>query len=350
MRRVTIKDVAREAGVSTTTVSDALNGRGRLPDQTRDHVVAVADGLGYRPNATARRLRLGHIGTIGLYTPLLVDVQGGLASLDFYMRFAAGAASEALTHDLALTLLPPSVRPESLDALHMDGALVIDPMDGEAGVQTLVRSRVPIVTCDADPTPGAAHAGVVDGETDVSLRELLDHMADQGARRIALIRPPDGSIWGPQLEAAYVAWSVRESREMRIAEVPIASIREDVHDVTAAMLDAPDRPDAIIVAPQDGAIGVLRAARDRGLRVPRDLLVASCVDSPAQAVAAPPITATDLRPEELGRTAMRLLADVLAGRAAYGQRAVVSARLVVRESTLRRGPDRRTRERRRAEA
>jgi DNA-binding LacI/PurR family transcriptional regulator len=347
VRRVTIKDVAREASVSTTTVSDALNGRGRLPEQTRDRVVAAAERLGYRPNATARRLRLGHIGTIGLYTPLLVHVPGGLASLDFYMRFAAGAAAEALAHDLALVLLPPSVRPESLDALHMDGALVIDPMDGDGGVQALVRSRVPIVTCDADPTPGAAHAGVVEGETDVSLRALLDHMADRGAMRIALIRPPDGSIWGPQLEAAYVAWSERERREMRVAEVPIASIRDDVHDVAASMLDAADRPDGIIVAPQDGAIGVLRAAQERGLRVPRDLLVASCVDSPAQAAAAPSITATDLQPDVLGRTAMRLLADVLADRAEYGQRAVVPARLVIRESTLRRASDRRGRERRR---
>lgn len=337
MRRVTIKDVAREAGVSTTTVSDALNGRGRLPAQTRDRVVAVASRLGYRASGTARRLRLGHIGTIGLYTPLLVDVAGGLSSLDFYMRFAGGAAAEALTHDYALILLPPNVRPESLDAFHLDGTLVIDPIEDELGVRTLVASRVPIVTCDADPTPGAAHAGVVEGESEACLERMLGHMADQGARRIALIRPPGGSVWGPRLEATYAAWSGREHRRLRIAEVPIATIQADVHAVAAAMLDGDDAPDAIIAAPQDGALGVLRAANERGLRVPRDLLVGSCFDSPAQATSTPPITAVDLHPAELGQRTMRLLAGVLGGTVPYGRTEVVGSRLVIRESTLRRG-------------
>jgi DNA-binding LacI/PurR family transcriptional regulator len=116
----------------------------------------------------------------------------------------------------------------------------------------------------------------------------------------------------------------------------MAMIERDVGAAAAELLDAPEPPDALVTAPEDGAVGALRAARARGFAVPADLLVASCVDSSAMAACDPPITAIDLRPQELGRTAARVLARVLDGRAPGGTPELIPTTLVVRRSTLRR--------------
>src|SRR5215472_3349651 len=121
-RRVTIRDVARAAGVSTTTVSDALSGNGRLPEATRGRVAAVAGRLGYRANPAARSLRGQRVGGIGLYLP---DNAGSFA---YYLELASGAASEALAHGLALTLIPRSPDPFRLTAFPIDGFIAVDPV------------------------------------------------------------------------------------------------------------------------------------------------------------------------------------------------------------------------------
>ena len=108
-RRPTIRDVAQSLGVSTTTVSDALNGRGRLPEATRERVREVAEALGYSARNSARSLRTGRTGRIGLYSPALDEIIEGLAGTGYYVELALGAARAALARDLALVLLPPGL-------------------------------------------------------------------------------------------------------------------------------------------------------------------------------------------------------------------------------------------------
>lgn len=333
--RLTIRDVAREAGVSATTVSDALSGRGRLPEATRARVRAVADRLGYRPSPTARHLRQGRTSAIGLYCPLITDVAGGIGALEYYMRVAMGAAQEALAHDLALVLLPPGAAGDGVAAIDVDGLLVVDPVLGDPALRVLAGRGVPIVTCEPDPTPGAAHAGAVDSDHRGALTELLDVLAAEGAERVALIAPTRATSWGAELQDGYAEWVARTGRATLLREVPIAAIERDVHAVAAELLDQDSRPDAIVSAPEGGAMGVLRAAAERDLDVPRDLLVANCVDSPVLATATPPVTATDLRPHEFGRAGARLLARVVAGEPVATARERVATELVVRASTQR---------------
>jgi DNA-binding LacI/PurR family transcriptional regulator len=337
-RRLTIRDVAREAGVSVTTVSDALSGRGRLPDATRARVRDVAERLGYRPSPTARRLRQGRTSTIGLYCPLITDVAGGIGALEYYMRVAMGAAQEALAHDLALVLLPPGAAGDGLGAIDVDGLLVVDPVVGDPALALVSARGVPVVTCELDPTPGAAHAGAVDSDHRAAVCGLLDLLAAEGAQRIALIAPTRATWWGAELQDGYAEWVARHGRMPLLREVHIAAIEQDVHAVAAELLRAEgaDRPDAIVSAPEGGALGVLRAAAERGLDVPGELLVASCVESPVLATCVPPVTSIDLRPYELGLAGARLLARIVAGEPAPAQRERLGTDLVVRDSTRRR--------------
>ena len=345
--RVTIRDVAREAGVSTTTVSDALNGRGRLPATTRERVAAVATRLGYRASPTARRLRGGRPSTIGLYAPLISDVTAGLVALDYYMRLTMGAAEEALAHGLAVTLMPPRAGRDALLDADVDGLIVVDPLRDDPALPAIARRGLPIVTCERDLTPGAQHAGEVVNDHRGALRELLAHLTAEGAERIALIAPTAATSWGAELQDAYADWCAEHGRRPRRLEMPIAAIERDAHDAAATMLDDPEPPDAIICAPEGGAAGVLRAAVGRGLRVPADLLVANAVDSAALASTMPPVTAIELRPDAIGRAAAGMLGRLLAGEPAGERVEVVPTTLNVRASSTR-APERHERHERAA--
>jgi DNA-binding LacI/PurR family transcriptional regulator len=333
-RRATIRDVAHAAAVSTTTVSDALNGRGRLPDATRERVTAVAERLGYRARASARALREGRTGQIGLYCPFLAGIRGGLAGTGYYMELAMGAAEASLAAELALVLLPAGLEPDRLAATEVDGLIVADPVRDDPAVGRLAaRGGTPIVTCERDPTPGARHAGCVRSDHTAALRELLDHVAAAGAERIALVAAGDETAWSAELGRAYRAWCAEQGRPELEARVPIVPRPEYAEGAVAGLLAGPERPGAILCAPDGAAPAVVRTLARHGLSVPGDVLVASCVDGATMASADPPLTAIDLQPGLAGRAAASLLADLLAGRAEPGAELEIPTRLVPRPST-----------------
>jgi DNA-binding LacI/PurR family transcriptional regulator len=114
-KRPTIHDVAIAAGVSVTTVSDALNGKGRVDPATRTLVGEVVERLGYRANRHARGLRLGRSAAIGLLLPVDADGRSDAAlSVDFYIRLASAAAATTFSHGQALMLPPPRITAEVL--------------------------------------------------------------------------------------------------------------------------------------------------------------------------------------------------------------------------------------------
>lgn len=328
-RRVTIRDVAQAAGVSTTTVSDALSGNGRLPAATRRRVAAVAGRLGYRANPAARSLRGKRVGGIGLYLP---DEAGNFA---YYLELAAGAASQALAHGLALTLIPRSPDPSRLTAFPVDGFVAVDPVAGDPVVRAFAQLGIPVVTCERDLTPGVTHAGRVEGDYRPVMTALLDHLAEQGARRVALIAPGPETAWGLELRASYQAWCGRAGRPELLFDVPFPGSPEFVHDATMRALRADPAADAVVSGVDGGALGALVAASEFGRRVPEDLLIASCVDSPALRTCSPEITALDLAADEMGRRLSGLLHGLLEGSVQSGAVQVVRPRLMIRASTSR---------------
>src|ERR1051326_5300167 len=120
--RPTIRDVARAAGVSVTTVSHALNGKGRVDPDTRARVAQVTRRLGYRASPHAQGRRMGRSGSLGLLLPISGDARSDeTLRLDFYMRLAGAAAAAAFSRDSALILLPPVIAGAGLRGLTIDG-------------------------------------------------------------------------------------------------------------------------------------------------------------------------------------------------------------------------------------
>ena len=324
--RVSIRDVARAAGVSTTTVSDALSGRGRLPQSTRDRVAKVAAELGYTANPNARWLRSGRSGAVGLYVPART------VGLEYYMRLALGAADEAFTHGLALTLVP-AWRGAPPPALHLDGVVVSDPMRDDPMLTRLRALGIPVVTCERDVTPGASHAARAESDHRHGIRLLLDHLAEQGATRVAVLCPGDETSFGADIRAGHAAWCEEHDREHLLQDVSFAATPDDVTAAVERALSS--HPDALVAVPDGSIAPALQSLHDAGLSVPDDLLLASYVDSMALASMPVPITAVDLSPREMGHEATRLLADIVEGRSEPGQVVDVPVRLVVRGSTRR---------------
>ncbi len=325
-RRVTIRDVARAAAVSTTTVSDAINGRGRLPDSTRSHVVEIAAKLGYTANQHAKNLRQGRSGAIGLYFP-----QNSF-HLQYYIDLAIGAAEEALAQRYALVLLPASSADMTMP-IQLDGIVIADPAVGDSMVDRLHGLGIPIVTCEPDWSPRRRATGVIESDHRGAMTHLLKHLRAQGARRIAVVCPTDATSFARDVRDSYLQWTTRMGNPVILAEVPLLSTAEDIATAVERLLGKEPAIDALITVADGTALHAIRSLLAAGIAVPGDVRVASYVDSPELAALPTPVTAVDLAAREMGRMASLLLADIIAGRAAEGTRRGLSTTLNVRAST-----------------
>lgn len=322
-RRVNIRDVARAAGVSTTTVSAALTGNGRLSPGTREKVLRAAEECGYVASAAARSLRLGRSGAIGLYVP------DRTVGFEYYVHLSRGAAEAALGHGFALTLVPAWPDAEPLRSLHLDGLIVCDPALGDPVADVLRSLPVPMVTCERDPQPGASPAGVVASDHVSGMGALLDHLAAQGATSIAALVPGAETSFGAETRQA----CSESVHDVRMVDVPLAY---DPDDIGRGMAEArAGAPDAIVVVPDGGALVALHLLQAEGVRIPDDLLLASYVDALSLQVSHPTITAVDIDPRSTGAAAVNVLVEVVVGDGADPIERSVPTRLRVRESTSR---------------
>lgn len=323
--RVTIADVARSAGVSPTTVSHALNGKGTVRTATRAHVLRTARRLGYLPNSAARTLRSGRTATLGLMLP------ADELAIEYYHELATAAAQAAFARDNGVLLLPPVKSPGELRRFAVDGAIVSDPVKGDPRLQALDELGLPSVAVDRDL--GRPQDPWWVGADNVSnTRRALDHLRAAGARRVAFLTGDESWSWLDDSVGTYRRWARERDAPPRIATARKAMLERGAAVAAGQLLDGPDPPDAIFTPPDRFAIGVLRAAHERGLRVPGDLRIAAGVDSSQARLADPPITAIDLRPAATGRAAVDMLLARIEG-AAVPAPQIVAAKLHVRAST-----------------
>ncbi len=327
-RSVTLIDVARAAGVSKSTASNALGGSGRVSETTRERIQDVARELGYRPNTAARSLRRSSTGAIGLYLPRTGT------RLDYYMNLAFGAVERAREDGLDLVLLAPGTASGGGLASRVDGVLVIDPEVDDPSVPDLLGAGVPVVTGERYLGGGVAPSGAVVCDNAASLAALLDHLAERGARRPALLVPGPGSDWAAALRAAADAWSRREGIETVVRTVPFAATPAEAEAATADLIAGIPKLDAVVCAPDGAVPGVLAAAVRADLRTGTGLLVAACVDGATARGSSPQVTAVDLRPAEYGRACAALLSELLAGTAEPGVVRRHDWTLNVRDSTV----------------
>ncbi|MFD0660681.1 substrate-binding domain-containing protein [Thermocatellispora tengchongensis] len=203
---------------------------------------------------------------------------------------------------------------------------------GDPVVERLMSARLPTVTCERFPGGRGADGVVLSPHADMVGR-LLDHLRDSGARRPALIVAGDESDWAAELHQGYRRWCRANGVPTATRTVPFDAPADQVRAAARELLDARPAPDALVCGPAGAATEALPVVRAAGREAGRDLLLASCVDTPGMALADPPITSIDLRPREAGAACAELLFDLLNGTAQPGTERVHPIELRPRAST-----------------
>lgn len=339
MAGASIADVARLAGVSEATVSQALNGNRPVSAKTHAKVQAAIDQLGYRPNRLAAGLRSQRTHTIAL---VLQNI-----SNPFYPAFARGAQDALYARGYQTLICSTDGHPELeqsflADAIdrQVDG-IIFNPMQGDnLPLDLLASSGIPVVLVNGDATvdlPAFQQQAldIVRSNDRLGMQHAAEHLIAKGHTRIGLI---NGShVLGPATRRA-------EGYRTALADagIPIdASIvattsfdREGGFAGLTEILGAAHAPTAVLCANDLIAIGALDLARSRGIQVPTDLAVVGYDDIEAAALVSPPLT-TVLNPaREIGLRCGALLLERMSGEYAGPTREVIIANsLVVRSSS-----------------
>jgi DNA-binding LacI/PurR family transcriptional regulator len=337
---VGIKEVAAAAGVSITTVSHALSGKGRLREETRQRVREIATAIGYQPSALARGLAGGRTGMLAMTVSGSDDFALQVGDLDYFLQVTNAATSAAMERGYAVTLLPAHWSTETLGRLPLDGGIVVDPVRGDAVVGALTTREVPVVTLGRQPG-GPPDAPWVDNDHFAGTEAMLDHMVEEGATRVALLAAHMVSSYALDTLEAYERWCTDHGADPVIATVRGSISERGAYAEAMKLLESAHPPDAIFATLDRLAVGALLAAEGRGMRVPMDLRIAGCSESEESRRSKPALSALSLNPDRLGEEAIDLLADLIEGRPTERQRIVPSV-LIRRRSTQDRARGRRT--------
>jgi LacI family transcriptional regulator len=307
MRRVTIRDVAAEAGVSIGTASKALNGQGKLRTETRERVAEAAKRLGFAPNTLAQALLAGRSFTVGL---IATDSFGR-----FSIPVMLGAEDALGTGQVSVFMCDTrddSEREqryvEMLAARQVDG-LIVTGRRVEPRPPVVAGPGIPVVYAMTQPLGEDGPAVLPDDEG--GGRAAAEHLLNGGRRRI-------GHITGPERFLA--------------ARKRAAGLDAALAAAGQLLAGQPDI-DAIFCGSDQIARGVADTLRAAGRTIPGDVALVGFDNWEPMALGAqPPLTSVDMRLEEVGQVAAELLLAAIAGEPARGTRTVPS-RLVVRESS-----------------
>lgn len=336
--RATIVQVAHVAGVSRSTVSNALNAPHRLQPDTLAQVRAAIDQLGYQRSRAARSLRTHASRQIGYCIgPYIPHTASGL--MDRFLH-ALAEASQAEGYFLVLftardTIHELSMYEEMLRAGAVDGFVISGGESHDERPQWLLQRHVQFVSFGR-----AVHEGQlwVDVDGAAGVEAAVNHLVDRGHRRIAFLGWPAGSALS---EERGLGWRRALDRHGLGAEAHSARAIDDTNEAahaTLELLDAKQPPTAIVTVSDTLAMGCILAAQQRRLAVGRDLAVVGFDDTPTAELHSPSLTSVHQPLAEIGRTVIRLLTARLEGRPVQSSGVLLNPTLVIRESSSRRIP------------
>ncbi|MET8542037.1 LacI family DNA-binding transcriptional regulator [Kitasatospora sp. NPDC004799] len=329
--RIRLVDVAREAGLSKTTVSAALNGTGRMSDTVRERAREAARRLGYRPNATARLLRAGHARLIGYAVGEFARDPGSYMASPYFAQLTSATATAALQRGYALVLLPARCGPDEWADLPLDAAIVADPLDDDPLVEDFIAARVPLFTDrSVEGRPGTHW---VDVDADGAVREVLDHLRGQGARRTAVVLPGTVTRFHSAVTDTYRRWCGEHGAAPRLVTTDGPGDGPVVGAVERLLTGPGPRPDALFVLAEASPPLVLDAVRRAGLGVPDDLLLVCASEDASAAHTHPPVSTLSLQPALVAEKGIELLMAALESGSREPTGAVVPTRLEVRASS-----------------
>jgi LacI family transcriptional regulator len=325
----TIKDVAREAGVSTATVSRVLSSKDPVSDHLRERVLSAVKRLGYRPNALARSLRKESTKTIGLLVSNVMN--------PFFAAVARAAEDTLRERGYSLILGNADEDPlkeefylEVLLEKRVDGLIVSPARAQSPHLEEIVREGIPLVFVDRSINGIDAPVARVDGKR--AVEDLVEYLVGLGHRKLAIISGPPETISGKERLTAFLQSA--ERRGVAVAEqyVRFGDFRRPSGvEAMRSLLGLEEPPTAVFVSNNLMALGALQTIKSAGLRIPQSISLAIFDDVSWFELMEPPITAVTQPMSELGVAAARMLLEMVE-KGQQPESLTMEANLVIRGS------------------
>ena len=306
MKRVTIYDVAKEAGVSLATVSRVINGSNVVKGGTRERVQAAVDKLGYKPNAIAQGLALQKSTTIGLVVPE--------ASFTYTGQIINGLIDVAkiynyniMLHTITAGITDISSVVEDIIKSHVDGVVIYNDKLKIEEVNELSKYNIPIVMIGNHVNGERLCSVYVD--IDKAIYELTSKYLEEGKEKIAILEDRKNPYTCDQMvKGAERAFKQRNKEFNGFLKIPA----EDRTSYSFLSKHLKDHSYDLIIANRDSqAMAVINSARENQLDVPNDLEVVCVIDSKYNSVMRPQISSFSIPSYDLGAVSMRVMTKML---------------------------------------
>jgi LacI family transcriptional regulator len=338
--QVTIKDIARELGISPSTVSRALKDHPDISQETKRLVNELAEKLNYQPNIVALSLRQSKTNTIGVIIPEIVHfffstVISGIEDVAYSAGYNVilAQSNESQAREITDTKALYNSR---VDGLLMSVSRETTNFDH---IESLLAKGVPIVFFDRAYETDQTSKIIVDDFT--GAKDATLHLIEQGCKRVAHIEgPPNLEISRQRLEgykAALKEHNIPFVKEL-VAICPSGTIEEG-QAATEKLLNLKNRPDGIFATNDPAAMGAMQAIKQKKLRIPEDVALVGFSNWFFSSLMDPPLSSVDQPGFEMGQEAAKLLirqiekqnrdeADIV------HETKVLKTRLIIRESSL----------------
>jgi LacI family transcriptional regulator len=326
--RVTMQQVAAEAGVSVSTVSKVLNGRYGVASDTVEHVTAVIERLGYEASLVARSLRNHRTNVIGV---LVADFE------PFSSEVLKGAADAIRGSGFELVAYSSCGRVDEhvgwerrylsrVMGTLVDGAVLVTPTVTDVGYDG------PIVA--VDPHTGPSRLPTVTADNMQGARLAVDHLLELGHTRVGIITGRPDLISAQLREQGYREALVAGGVPVDQSLVRLGAFEpEPARAAAEELLSLPDPPTAIFATNDLSAMVTLEVAAELGVDVPGRLSVVGFDNIPESALAHPPLTTVEQPIRRMGHDAVEMLTHLIAGRSLEEEHVTLETKLVVRRST-----------------
>lgn len=325
-----IKDVAKKANVSISTVSRVINQSKPVRPKTMERVLEAIEELGYRPNAIARSLKVKHTQSIGIMVPDIAnqfypEVVRGIEDVANMYEYTIFLCNTDLDDDKELKYFS-EMEEKQVDGLIFMGNILTDPLARE-----MKKAEMPVVLIGSDH-PGLPSVTI---DNTLAAKKAVEYLLQKGHRRIAVIT---GKMKDPMMGRARLK-GYREALEN--AGIPWKSewIVEggyrfkSGYEGAKRLLIMDERPTAIFVASDEMAIGAMRAILEKGLKIPDDIAVVGFDNVDMSGKVYPSLTTMAQPMYEMGAIGMRLLTKYLQGEEVQEDKVVMNFELVERESS-----------------
>lgn len=333
-KQTCIKDVAKAAGVSVSTVSRVLSDSQVISEKTKEKVMKVVNSLDYKPNAIASALAKNRSNSIGIVIP---DSDNEFYSTSFFQEALRGISTIASDkgYDVLISPGKPSeylaVR-NLVERRKVDGIILLRAHINDKSIKFLYESHFPFVLIGSSKEYDDIYT--VDNDNFKAAYELTNHLIEQGRRKIAFIGGSVNYVYARERLEGYKK-CIKDNKLLISPDLIKIDINksQNAYIAFSDLIEKDNVPDAVIITDDTICAGVMDRIRECDIKVPSDIAVACFNDSIYNRFSAPPITSISVNSAELGKMAAETICNLLSGIEVKQKKVKVDFKLLVREST-----------------